>query len=588
MNTIRFQDIDSKTGRRGASPGAVMLWLALFVVAILVALGFSGSFDSNEQVSGNDTHEVMIGDFVISVPASGELSANRLVEIRNPLETTGIITEIADEGTSVKEGDVILKFGVDNIEQRVKDDEDKLVDAQNRVVTSEQNLAIAMSTRDSDLEKADLSIEIAKLALKAWTEGEHIKRTQELDLALQTATINSDRLKNRFEEAKELVDQGFISRDEYERDRIAMIESAAKVKDATLDLDVYNRFTSKQDEKTKISDVDQAIAERARVNQRHEAELVTKNAEVESAKKKLESMQERVAELSEQLELCTVKAPTDGLVVYKTSMSGRWGRNDDNPPNVGTDVRPNDLVILLPDTSQMIANVKVSEALSGRIRSGQKALVYSEATPNKPINGTVQGVSVLAESGGWRDPNRRDYTVRIVLDVEPGMDLKPSMRCRSEILLGKVENAVTVPIQAIFRTGRVAYVYVPEGSGWAQQAVQLGRSSELSVEITDGIEVGDQVLLREPSASEILSKLDVESMTGPGGPPKGAGGSGGPPPGVAGSGGRPKGVTSTGGPPPGVGGKGGRPTGATSSGGPPPGVGGKGGRPGSGSTPTGS
>jgi len=571
MKTSQFEKIDQNRRRRGLSGALFILWLVLAAVGIVVALSWSGAFASPEKKTGNDTHQVAITDFVISVPASGELSANRLVEIRNPLETNGSITAIADEGTSVKKGDVILRFGTDSIEQRVKDDEDKLVDAQNRVVTSEQNLAIAISTRDSDLDKADLSIDIAKLALEAWTEGEHIKRTQELELALVTATINSDRLKNRFREAKVLVDQGFISRDEYERDRIAMIESAAKVKDATLDLDVYNRFKSKQDEKTKMSDVDQAIAERARVKQRHEAELVTKNAEVDSAKKKLESMQERVSELSEQLELCTVKAPTDGLVVYKTSMSGRWGRNDDNPPNVGTDVRPNDLVILLPDTSQMIANVKVSEALSGRIKNGQKALVYSESKPNTPINGTVQSVSVLAESGGWRDPNRRDYTVRIVLDVEPGMDLKPSMRCRSEILLGKVENAVTVPIQSIFRSGRVAYVYVPEGAGWSQKAVGLGRSSELSVEITDGIEVGDQVLLREPAPSEILSRLDDGEKASSGAPPSSARGQGGRPAGV---GGPPAGVSGAkGGPPAGVGGKGGRPAG----------VGGKGGRPSSGS-----
>ena len=543
---------------RGVSTGKLVAFLTIIVVGGLVIFSRSESNVSGSNAGQNDTHVVDVSDFVISVPASGELSANRLIEIRNPLETTGVITEIIDEGESVKKGDVLIRFSEDSIEQRVKDDVDKLVDAQNRVVTSEQNLEIAISSMDSDLEKSDLNIEIARLALKAWTEGEHIKKTQELELALETASINSDRLKKRFEEAKDLVDQGFISRDEYERDRISMIESAAKVKDATLDLDVYKRFTSKQNEKTKISDVDQAVAERARVKQRHEAELVTKRAEVESAEKKLESMQERVDELREQLDLCTVTAPTDGLVVYKTSMSGRWGRNDDNPPNVGTDVRPNELVILLPDTSQMIANVKVSEALSGRIKPGQKTLVYSDANPNIPINGVVQSVSVLAESGGWRDPNRRDYTVRIVLDVDPEMDLKPSMRCRSEIQLGTVIEAITVPIQSIFRSGRTAFVYVPDGSGWAQRAVRLGRSSELMVEILDGVSVGDRVLLREPRASEVLSRIDTEdeSRRRDGGAPSGSDLRGGPPQGAKGKGGRP---TGTGGPPAGVGRSGERP-----------------------------
>ena len=88
MNTIRFEPIDSNPCRRGVSSGTVMFWLITSVVTIIIALSFLGSFDSEGVVSGNDTHEVTIGDFVISVPASGELSANRLVEIRNPLETS--------------------------------------------------------------------------------------------------------------------------------------------------------------------------------------------------------------------------------------------------------------------------------------------------------------------------------------------------------------------------------------------------------------------------------------------------------------------------------------------------------------------
>ena len=504
------------------------------LIAILVVMGliWMGAVETGTTDSKNDIHNVARGDFMISIPASGELSANKLVEIRNPLETRGIIMEIVGEGTSVKKGDVLVRFNQDELEQRIKDDEDKLVDAQNKLITEEQALAIAMSTMKSELDKAKLNIEIAELALRAWTEGDHIKMTQTLNLAVETAKINSDRLTNRFEEAKDLVDQGFISRDEYERDRISMIESAAKVKQATLDLEVYAKYTSKQDEKTKLSDVDQTIAEKSRVEQRHKAEMVTQRADVATAKKRVESMEERLADLKEQLGLCTIIAPTDGLVVYKTSLSsGRWGRNDDNPPNVGTDVSPNELVILLPDTNQMIANVKVSEALSGRIREGQEAVVYSEAHPNTPIRGTVQTVSVLAESGGWRDPNRRDYTVRIVLDVEPGMELKPSMRCRSEIQLGKVENAISVPIQSVYRAGRIAFVYVPDDDGWSQRQVKLGRSSELAVEVIDGVEIGETVLLREPDPMEIVSRINMEDDKGKpgnympgGGPPKGAGG----------------------------------------------------------------
>jgi len=107
------------------------------------------------------------------------------------------------------------------------------------------------------------------------------------------------------------------------------------------------------------------------------------------------------------------------------------------------------------------------------------------------------------------------------------------MRCRSEIQLGIVKNAISVPIQSVFREGPLAFVYVPDGSGWSQKKVKLGRSSELSVEIINGVDVGDTVLLREPEAIEVISRLSENAEGGPpgaGGPPAGMGRPGGGPP----------------------------------------------------------
>ena len=62
----------------------------------------------------------------------------------------------------------------------------------------------------------------------------------------------------------------------------------------------------------------------------------------------------------------------------------------------------------------------------------------SDALPDTPLVGEVLSVGVLAESGGWRDPNRRDYTVRISLDGQNEQGLKPAMRCKAEIYVDRV------------------------------------------------------------------------------------------------------------------------------------------------------
>lgn len=512
--------------------GLSITWVVLAVVFIVIAgVVYATMRGGDEYETTNkvvDVHTVKRGDFKIKIPASGELTTSQLVEVRNPLETSGVINKITEEGTYVKKDDVLFQLNDDQIRQKIKDLDEKILDQTNRVITSEQSLAIAQSAMKSDLDKADLAIEIAELALQAWREGEHIQNEQKFKLKLETTKINDERLVKRFEEAKELVENGFISRDEYERDRIAMIESTAAVKEAEISLDVYRRFTSKQDEKKKVSDLDQAFSEKSRVKQRHEAEMVTQRATVESDKSKLAGSEERKMELEEQLQKCLVLAPTDGLVVYRSSMREGRGRDDQGPPMIGTSLSPNQLVILLPNTSQMVASVKVSEALSGRIKSGMPATVFSDAFPNMPIQGKVGSVSVMAKDGGWRDPNRRDYTVLILLETNPEMGLKPSMRCRAEIELGLVNDVISVPIQSVFRDGADSFVYVPDKGGWSERRVSIGRASELAVEITDGLELDDRILLRKPDSIEIIEKLQKKPENSGSGRP-GGGKPGGPP-----------------------------------------------------------
>jgi len=109
----------------------------------------------------------------------------------------------------------------------------------------------------------------------------------------------------------------------------------------------------------------------------------------------------------------------------------------------------NQLLIVLPDTSKMAAEVKVNEALSGRVQAGQRTIIRTDALPDQVFEGIVRSVGVLAEDGGWRDPNRRDYTVRIDLDDIGAHALTPSMRCTATILVDLVADALFVPVHAV-------------------------------------------------------------------------------------------------------------------------------------------
>ena len=103
--------------------------------------------------------------------------------------------------------------------------------------------------------------------------------------------------------------------------------------------------------------------------------------------------------------------------------------------------------------------------------------------------------------------------------------------------------ASIVPL-SVFRAGPLAYVYTTSEGGFAQTAVKIGRASEMEVEIVSGLDEGEDVLLRRPTAGEIVSEIDTKTIEGmfgggrPGGKPSGRPGGrpGGKPAGVAAAG----------------------------------------------------
>jgi multidrug efflux pump subunit AcrA (membrane-fusion protein) len=219
-------------------------------------------------------------------------------------------------------------------------------------------------------------------------------------------------------------------------------------------------------------------------------------------------LENKLKKLRDQLEACKITAPQDGLVVYASSIEGaRWGGwSNDGPLQIGSQVYPNQMIMALPDTSEMIAAVRVHEALAGRIRPGQAVQVKIEAAGGQVFQGKVDSIGVMAESGGWRDPNLREYTVKVALETkDSSAELKPAMRVEARIVLDNVEETLTVPVQALYSEGVVQFVYAPKGSRFERVPVRVGRKSDTLAEVSSGLQDGATVLLRQPAAGEVLA-----------------------------------------------------------------------------------
>lgn len=515
----------------------------------------------------SDIVVVAVGDFDISTTATGDLKARNQIEIRSTIDTETSILEIIPEGSSVKAGDVLVQLNAEPIQTRVDEESLQLESARASLVEAEQGYQIQLSENESAKRQAELKVALGELDLAQWQRGEVESKRQELDHDVDKTTKDFDRLKDKLEKSRSLQEKGYYSLDQLKQDELAYEQAEAARDKAVLAKTVYWEFQHPKDKRKKESDLEEARAELDRVMRQNASKLASKEADLNNKRQSLQIRQQKHDKARSQLQAASIKAPSDGLVVYGSSIdNARWG-GDDGPLQVGKKVFPNELLVVLPDTTEMIAAVKVHESLAGRIRPGQQASVKIDAAGGRVFPGKVESIGILAEqTSRWMDPNLREYTVRIALELSghtgteksaadepigadmaqapaenvatdatpkivtkpttdaaktesgkaektasstPDHGLKPSMRCEAEIFLGKVRDARNVPIQAVFSDGLVRYVHVvdPTGSGkFIKRPVQIGQRSDRFAEIRAGLSAGERVLIRRPEAIEVLGK----------------------------------------------------------------------------------
>jgi HlyD family secretion protein len=208
-------------------------------------------------------------------------------------------------------------------------------------------------------------------------------------------------------------------------------------------------------------------------------------AELRSLANQRDRARGRVEALQAAIEKMTVKAPQDGIVVYRTN----WR---DEKKKVGDSMWFGEIVLGLPDLAEMRADGLVDEADGGGVAAGQKVTIRLEARPDLDVYGRVRTVGRTVRQKSWRNPVKV-YKVDIALDrTDPGV-MRPAMRFRGEIETGRVAGLLLAPRDAVFLRESGPVVWVRRALSWREVPVRLGRSNRRQVEILAGLEEGDRL-----------------------------------------------------------------------------------------------
>lgn len=489
--------------RRLARWGLPLLVLLAGLVAVLSLLGSGDGQQPEARLDESEWFTVRRGSFDLLVVAAGELEAKRQVELKCGVKQSTSIVEIVAEGSRVEAGQVLVRLDDTAVRQKLEQVQLDVENARAEKKSAEENLAIEQNEADATERAAKVKLSLAELALAQWREGDVPQKRRELKLALDTAQRTLTRARRDLELSQQLYEEKFISLGELEDDQIKLIEAENAVATAELAVRVYEQFTLPKDQQQFESDVAQARAELSRTVQQNQSKLSQAEANLNSRAKALLIREQQLKDLEEELAATVIRAPQAGLVVYASSVGDIRRRGD--PMGVGRQVRFAETIIVLPDTSRMVASLRVHEARLPQVEPGQHVTVTIDARPGSAIDGVVASIGVMAESGGWFNPDLREYTVKVDLPGQTDPTLKPSMRASGQIRVGRVDDALFVPVQAIFTEGETRFVHVPAGPGRVQrQPVTIGRANDTLVEITGGLSDGDRVMLRQPRPGEIV------------------------------------------------------------------------------------
>src|SRR5262249_23495408 len=120
------------------------------------------------------------------------------------------------------------------------------------------------------------------------------------------------------------------------------------------DQKVLTQFTKKREETRLKSDMDEKKRELDRVKAKNKAKLTTAGSDLKTKRSLLEQEEERLKEIKEQIQVCTLTAPQDGLVVYFVpEQAMRGGGSQQSIIAQGEPVREGQKLLRIPNLDHM-------------------------------------------------------------------------------------------------------------------------------------------------------------------------------------------------------------------------------------------
>jgi HlyD family secretion protein len=212
----------------------------------------------------------------------------------------------------------------------------------------------------------------------------------------------------------------------------------------------------------------------------------------DSAAARLQAQESRVAQQKalyelkrSQLDALHVRAGIDGVLQLV-------------PVEVGQHITPGTNIARVADPKKLKAEIKIAETQAKDVTIGQKATVD---TRNGVANGHVSRIDPSVQNG--------TVTVDVSMDESLPLGARPDLSVDGTVELERLKDVLYVgrPVHGQSESTIGLFKLVDDGAEAVRVNVKLGRSSVNLVEILQGLQVGDKVILSDMSQWENFDRI---------------------------------------------------------------------------------
>ena len=215
----------------------------------------------------------------------------------------------------------------------------------------------------------------------------------------------------------------------------------------------------------------------------------------DSAKARLAAQQAKIDEQKALYQL--QKSQVDALHVR----AGINGVLQLVPVDVGQHVTPGTNLARVADPKKLKAEIKIAETQAKDVVPGQKASID---TRNGIVNGHVSRIDPSVVNG--------TVTVDVSLDEPCPNGCRPDLSVDGTVTLENLKDVLYVgrPVHGQADSTIGIFKITEDGSEAVRVNVKLGRSSVNTIEVLDGLKVGDKVILSDMSAWDNFDRVRLK------------------------------------------------------------------------------